>query len=72
MPLPTMGKHPHDLSQNDQELADACKLHVDVDGSGNGVDATDDDDLQECLKRNSFTTVSNATFCYQFLGTACL
>jgi hypothetical protein len=48
----TVGKHPGELAQNDQGLADPRKLHVHVDGGGDRVDQADQHNLQESLDAN--------------------
>jgi hypothetical protein len=41
------------LANDDQEWADGMELHVNINGSRNGIDGTDQHDLDECLGGNA-------------------
>lgn len=45
-----VGAHPQELGEDDEELADADELHVDVDGGGDRVHCADQQHLDEGLK----------------------
>jgi hypothetical protein len=44
-----MCQDPRELANYDEKFADPGELHVHINGRGNGIDHTDQHNLEECL-----------------------